>query len=284
LLPSLRFSAVYTYRREKYQQATSDPANPYATTLTTRTDNGPDGVSGTADDTTFSFYDRISAASLTHFTNDPTALQTYKGIELTATKRMSDRWQMLAGYTYSQSRISGLSVNQDPNHLINVTGPLTGQVNIGGGLFNGQLGDRPHQFKLTGTYILPWYEIGLAGNLNAQSGIAVTRQVNTQLSVGGTTTVNVEPLGSTRLDARTALDLRLFRSIAFAGNRSLDVAVDFNNIFNANTVWDVRTLSGTINLRQNGDPNGALNVVPQFLSPAQVYPPRNIRFNVAFRF
>ena len=53
---------------------------------------------------------------------------------------------------------------------------------------------------------------------------------------------------------------------------------------NVNTVWDVRTLSGTINLRQNGDPNGAINTVPQFLSPAQVYGPRNIRFNVAFRF
>jgi hypothetical protein len=283
LIPSLRLSAVFTFRREKDQLATSDPANPYADTLTTRVDFGPDGVPGTADDTTFQFYDRLSPASLTHFTNDRSARQTYKGLEITATKRMSDRWQLLAGYTYSQSRISGLSVNQNPNNLINVEGPLTGQVNIGGGFFNGQIGDRPHQFKLTGTYILPWYDIGLAGNLNAQSGIAVTRQVTTQLSVGGTTTVNVEPLGSHRLDPRTVVDLRLFKSIAF-GTRSLDVAVDFNNLFNVNTVWDVRTLSGTINLRQNGDPNGAINTVPQFLSPSQVFPPRNIRFNVAYRF
>jgi hypothetical protein len=49
-------------------------------------------------------------------------------------------------------------------------------------------------------------------------------------------------------------------------------------------VWDVRTLSGTIGLRQDGNPTGTLNVVPQFLSPAQVYGPRNIRFNVALRF
>ena len=60
--------------------------------------------------------------------------------------------------------------------------------------------------------------------------------------------------------------------------------MDFNNITNANTFWDARTLSGTINLRQNGDPTGAINTLPQFGSPAQVYGPRNIRFNVAFRF
>ena len=272
LIPALRLSAVFTYRREKYPQATSDPANPYASVLSTRADAGPDGRVGTADDSTFTFYDRISSASLTHFTNDPRSLQTYKGLEITATKRMSNRWQMLAGYTFARTRISGVSVSTNPNTLI-----------FADGLITGQLGDRPHQFKLTGSYVLPWYEIGLAGNFNSQSGIAVTRQVNTTLSIGGTTTVNVEEPGSHRLDTRTAMDLRIFKVFSF-GNRSLETSVDFNNLTNANTVWNVRTLSGTINLRQDGDPNGAINTLPQFLSPAEVYPPRNIRFNVAFRF
>jgi hypothetical protein len=167
----------------------------------------------------------------------------------------------------------------NPNALINVTGPLAGQNTN----FNGQIGDRPHQFKLTGTYLLPYYDIGLAANFNSQSGIVVTRQLTVAQSVGGTSTVNVEPLGSTRLDMRTVMDLRVFKTMHF-GPRSLEASVDFNNLTNANTVWDVRTLSGTINLRQNGDPAGAINTVPQFLSPAQVYGPRNIRFNVAFRF
>jgi hypothetical protein len=272
LIPALRLSMMYTHRREKYPQATSDPANPYATTLSTRADSGRDGVAGTSDDGTFQFYDRLSAASLTFFTNDPTSLQTYDGLEITATKRMSNRWQVLAGYTWSRTRIEGVSIQTNPNNLINAAGPVTGQ-----------LGDRPHQFKLTGTYIMPWYDIGLAANLNSQSGAPVTRQVATTLTVGGTTNVNVEPQGSTRLDARTVMDLRLFRNIAF-GTRSLDLSIDFNNIWNVNTVWDVRTLSGTIGLRQNGDPNGAINTVPQFLSPAQVYGPRNVRFNVAYRF
>jgi hypothetical protein len=285
LIPSMRLSAVFTYRREKDLLATSNPAAPYDTFLTTRPDAGRDGVLGTADDGTFQFYDRrVGGVNRTFFTNDPTGLQTYKGIEVTATKRMSNRWQMLAGYTFSRSRIEGLSVNTNPNMLINVTGPLAGQANVNGATVNGQIGDRPHQFKLTGTYLTPWYDIGLAGNFNSQSGIALTRQITVAQTAGGTSTINVEPLGSERLDARTVMDLRVFKVVRFSGNRELEAALDFNNVSNANTVWDARTLGGTINLRQDGLPTGAINTVPQFLSPASVYGPRNIRFNVSFRF
>src|SRR5690606_8556078 len=38
LVPALRLSAVFTYRREKYPQATSDPANPFESTPTVRED------------------------------------------------------------------------------------------------------------------------------------------------------------------------------------------------------------------------------------------------------
>ncbi len=272
LFPALRLSVNYTYRREEDPQATSNPANPYESTLTTRTDTGRDGVAGTSDDSTFQFYNRVSPTNLVFLTNDRNFLQTYKGIEITATKRMSNRWQMLAGYTYGQTRIEGVSVTTNPNTLLNATGPITGQ-----------LGDRPHQFKMTGTYILPFHEIGVAGNFNMQSGIAITRQVNTAQTVGGNTTVNVEPLGSFRLPRRSVADFRVFKTMRF-GVRSLEASVDFHNLSNTNTFWDARTLSGTINLRQNGDPTGAINTVPQFASPAQVYAPRNIRFNVAFRF
>lgn len=273
LFPAFRLSAVFTHRVERNPQATSNPANPYDTFLTTRPDTGRDGVAGTADDGTFQFYNRTSTAvNQTYFTNDRNFRQTYNGIEISGTKRMSNRWQMLVGYTYSQTRVKGLSVNVNPNALLNAEGPVTGQI-----------GDRPHQFKVTGTYVLPFHDIGVAGNLNAQSGAAITRQVTVAQTVGGNSTVNVEPLGSYRLPFRVASDVRAFKTITF-GPRSLEVSVDFNNITNTNTVWDARTLSGTINLRQNGDPNGTINTLPQFGSPAQVYAPRNIRFNVAYRF
>lgn len=281
LFPALRVSAVYTHRLERNPQATSNPANPFDTFLTTRPDAGRDGVFGTADDGTFQFYNRTSTAvNQTYFTNDRSYRQTYNGLEITATKRMSNRWQMVAGYTFARSRIKGLSVNVDPNTLINVTGPLAGQNTN----FNGQIGDRPHQFKLTGTYVLPLYDIGVAANFNSQSGIPITRQIVVAKTVGGNSTVNVEPLGSFRLPRRTVADVRVFKTVRFGGARELEASVDFNNVTNNNVFWDARTLGGTINLRQNGDPAGAINTLPQFGSPAQVYGPRNVRFNVAFRF
>ena len=106
---------------------------------------------------------------------------------------------------------------------------------------------------------------------------------NTAQTVGGNTAVNVEPLGSYRLPTRTAADVRFFKTTNF-GSRSLEVSVDLHNVTNTNTFWDARSLGGTINLRQNGDPAGAINTVPQFGSPAQVFGPRNIRFNAALRF
>ena len=273
LFPSLRLSVVGTHRVERNETATSNPANPYDTFLTTRPDNGRDGRAGTADDGTFQFYNRTSTAvNQTYFTNDRNKRQTYNGIEITGTKRMSNNWQMLMGYTYSQTRQEGVSVNTNPNNLINVEGPVTGQT-----------GDRPHQFKMTGTYITPWYGIGVGGNLNSQSGAVITRQIQVAQTVGGNSTVNVEPLGSYRLPSRASADLRVFKSATF-GRRALDVSVDFHNITNTNTYWDARTLGNTINLRQNGDPNGTVNTVAQFGSPSQVIGPRNIRFNVAFRF
>jgi hypothetical protein len=69
-----------------------------------------------------------------------------------------------------------------------------------------------------------------------------------------------------------------------AAARELETSMDINNLTNNNVAWDARVLSGTINLRQNGDPNGTVNTVPQFGSPTQILGPRNIRFNVAFRF
>ena len=273
LFPNLRLSIIGTHRAEKDVQATTNPAKPYDTFLTTRPDNGRDGVAGTADDGTFQFYNRnVGGTNLTHFTNDPTFRQTYNGVEITGTKRMSNRWQMLMGYTYSQTRQKGLSVNTNPNALINAEGPVTGQT-----------GDRPHQFKVTGTYILPWWDIGFAANVNRQSGAVITRSINTAQTVGGNTAVNVEPLGSYRLPTRTAGDLRFFKNANF-GSRSLEMSVDLHNFTNTNTFWDARSLGGTINLRQNGDPNGAINTVPQFGSPSQVFGPRNIRFNAALRF
>jgi Carboxypeptidase regulatory-like domain/TonB-dependent Receptor Plug Domain len=285
LIPSVKLSAVYTYRREKNLQASMNPDNPYATTLTSAVDPGLDGFMGTGDDSTYGFYQRISAANRTVITNDPTVLQSYKGLEVTVTKRFSNRWQMLGGYTFSKNRIENMSVDVSPNFLINMDGNITADASVTGSSRCAGCGaantDRPNQFKLTGMYILPFHDIILSGNFRSQQGPAVTRQISRALAIGGSQTINLEPLGASRIGTMTTIDLRVGKLFRF-NNRSLETTVDFDNLANADTVWGVRTLTPATTFT---DPTtGERATLRQFLSPTQILVPRTVVVRAAFKF
>ncbi|MFB3852709.1 MAG: carboxypeptidase regulatory-like domain-containing protein [Vicinamibacterales bacterium] len=271
LLPDLRFSTVFTWRSERYQQASLNTAAPLDTwVLVSRFDPGPDGLTGTNDDGTYSYYDRTLAGTQTLITNDLTARQTYKGVEITATKRMSRRWQMLAGYTYSVTEQRDLSVATSPNAFLNTEGRV----------FN----DRPHQLKITGSYVLP-YDIYVGANYRFQNGPPINRTISAPLSFGGgSTTVNVEPPASHRLPSLQTFALRVAKTFRVGANRTVEVDVDIDNLTNANTVWEQRSLTGRLNVRRDGSPTGELINIQQFLSPTQILAPRIIRFGAAFRF
>jgi hypothetical protein len=278
LVPGLKLATVYTYRVERNPQATFNPDLPFAGATTSRLDIGRDGLANTADDSTFVFFDRLSTANRIVFTHDPNSKQTYNGIEITATKRFADRWQLLAGYTYSRAKLkdvsvplTGQAINGNPNSMILTTGPI-------------DINDRPQQFKLTGTYILPWYDISVSGNYRAQSGPPIRRTVSTALQVGGTTTVNVEPFGGDRLDALRTLDLRASKSFAMRGDDRIEVDLDIYNLTNANTVWEVNQSTGRTNVRPNGDPNATPVNTAVWRLPTGILAPRIIRFGVSYRF
>ena len=100
---------------------------------------------------------------------------------------------------------------------------------------------------------------------------------------GGSTTINIEPQGAHRLPSMQTLDVRLAKTVRF-GARSIEFDFDVSNITNANTTWEMRSLTGRLNLRQGGNPTGALINVPQFMSPSQILAPRIARLGVALRF
>ena len=271
LMANFKLSAVYTYRREKNLQASANPDNPYATTPTSAVDPGIDGVLGTGDDSTYNFFQRISAANRTLITNDPNVVQSYKGLEITLTKRLSNRWQMLAGYTGSKNRLRNVTVDTSPNFLINANGNITNAANA----------DRPNQFKLTGMYILPWHDVIVSGNFRSQQGPPVTRQISRALAIGASQTINLEPLGNTRIGTLTTIDLRVAKLFKF-NNRSFETSLDFDNLANADTVWGVRTLTPATAFT---DPTtGVRQTLQQFLSPTQILVPRTVVFRAAFKF
>jgi hypothetical protein len=283
---NVKLSAVYTYRREKNLQASRNPAdNVYATTPTSAVDPGIDGVVGTADDGTYNFYQRLSAANPLFITNDPNVVQSYKGLEITLTKRLSNRWQMLAGYTFSKNRIDDISVEVSPNFLINANGNITSDAQVTGSSRCSGCGaanaDRPNQFKLTGMYLLPFHDVIVSGNFRSQQGPPFTRQISRALNFGAAQTINLEPLGSTRIDTLNTIDLRIGKLFKF-NNRSLEASVDFDNLANAATAFNVRSLTPATTFT---DPTtGTRATLPQFLSPSQIIGPRTVVFRAAFTF
>jgi hypothetical protein len=213
-------------------------------------------------------------------------LQSYKGLELTVTKRFSNRWQMLAGYTRSKNRIENVSVDLSPNLLINMDGNISPDAFItnftrcnGCGASNA---DKPNQLKLTGMYILPWHDVIVSGNYSGVSGPPVTRQISRALAIGAAQTINLEPLGSRRLDFQNRVDLRIGKLFTFAARRTLETSIDFNNLTNANWVWQVRSLTPATTFL---DPTtGQRQTLTQFLSPTAILPPRTVVLRAAFKF
>lgn len=81
----------------------------------------------------------------------------YNGVEVTAAKRFSDRWQMLFGFTAGKNE-GGQSFGEfnDPNNQVNQQG-IVGN-------------DATYQFKLAGTYQVPMADVAISGNLLRNTG------------------------------------------------------------------------------------------------------------------
>ena len=128
---------------------------------------------------------------------------------------------MLAGYTRSRNQIENVSVDVSPNFLINMNGNISPDSSVGGSSRCSGCGasnaDKPNQFKLTGMYILPWQELIISGNYSGVSGPPITRQISRALAIGGSQTINLEPLGSRRLDFQNRIDVRVGKLFTFAG-------------------------------------------------------------------
>ena len=94
--------------------------------------------------------------------------------------------------------------------------------------------------------------------------------------------INLEPLGNTRLDTLTKIDLRIGKVFRFANSRSIEVSVDIDNLTNADTVWSARNRTEATAFT---DPTtGSRATLQQFLSPVAILAPRTVVFRAAFKF
>jgi hypothetical protein len=269
----------YLRTREKDTQGTIDNSIelwPSQYTQVQVIDPGRDGIANTADDAPLTVYNQNPGVTTTTRTiNDDRLATRYDGLDFIATRRFESGWTMLAGYTYSRTRVD----------LTSLANPNNAFVNAGG-----ESGGRRHNFKASGSYTLP-YSVLVAANVRLQSGLPITRtwavptctaSVVTNCTRQGLT-VNAEPRGSVELPFLPTVDVRAGRFFDFGGNR-LELSLDVYNLTNANTTFAVRTGTGQTGIRVNGDPAQPTTLISTFLSPTGFLAPRVARFNVTYRF
>ncbi|MBI3494007.1 MAG: carboxypeptidase regulatory-like domain-containing protein [Acidobacteria bacterium] len=217
---------------------------------------GPDGVIG-PNPQYITYYDFPAALAGRQFqsnelVNDPNATETFGTIELAATKRLSNRWQMMASFSATKLNIPVPAFSDlNPDQEINVAnrtwetlGRLSGAYQFGAGI--------------TASF-----------NFDHRGGLARARQVLfTQAGARVPSIVlNVEPLGSLYDPDTNILDLRLGRTFKLGGARTVEGQMNLFNALNVNTPTGVNYRSG-----------------PAFLRPNAIVLPRVVEFDATYRF
>lgn len=181
------------------------------------------------------------------WTNDPLVDSTYNGGDITLDKRMSRGWMMTGGVSIGKN--IGYIGNADLNN------PNSKEFS------RGLVGnDVPISFRLSGIYDLP-FGVSMSGTLQYQKGFPELTQVsvgnNTVALTQGTTTLTVEPRGTTRLPNLSQLDMS-FKKVLRVGGKTIQPRLDVYNMLNSATVINRTALLGASYGAVNGIQRGRL--------------------------
>jgi outer membrane receptor protein involved in Fe transport len=265
LLPNFGVRSGVVYRKidQQYQQFNTNRPYSAFTVPVTIVDPGPDGSVATAAD---------NGASYPGYNLDPAylALPTVQQVangtgasefwtwELTATKRMSNKWALLAtfsrrwnndfstGYFGNTTRANSLLAN--PNELINTD--------------DGRYNFATSAFKLTGSYEAPW-GLRVSPSYRFQSGQPFGRTFLATMNYGSQRLL-AEPIDSQSQEKISVIDTRIEKSVNI-GSRRLGLVLDFYNIANSNTEQNINWSSGST-----------------YLAPSTIIGPRIVRFGARF--
>ena len=215
-------------------------------------------------------------------TNPPDLKREYAGVILTATKRFSNRWQMLASYarTHATGNIDNVDVSfseligqnygpspflDTPNSTVNWQGTLTN--------------DFKDEVTLQGQYIIPKIEVTVSGDYRYVSGQTFTPVDRSTSFLSdpndlGSPTIGFnqgrvrffsEPRGSRRLDPTNNLNFRAEKFFSFEGGTRLGVFADIFNVFNTGEDTEVNA-----------------NVSSTFGDAVAFSPPRTVRLGLRY--
>jgi hypothetical protein len=230
---------------------------------------GGNTTSGTAPDGTFTWsepYCQLTPAGAANLTSDQARWQTnfpgykqkYDSIELTATKRLSERWMMRAFLAYTDwthqfdgealnpgiygrgpGRTNGAGAAGDPTNfrggLATDGGLIAVQSTASGGKGDIFVGTSTWQLNVNGLYQLP-KDWSVSGNFYTRQGYGLPYYDAVSTSIEGTKNVQINDVDSERYDDLYLLDLRVAKLLTLGQNTNVEVAAEVFNATNENTV------------------------------------------------
>jgi len=217
-------------------------------------------------------------------TNLPDYHQTYQGLELTATKRMSNRWMLRGNVSFNDwKQHVGADTYADPTRVRNGFGCSTcnnSEVVQGSGTGSGAKGgvfiNSKWQYNITGVYQIPVIETSLGFNLTGRQGypeLYVHRVFVASEAAFKQVLVTDKP-DSVRNANLHNLDLRLAKDIRFFHSAGLTISLDAFNVTNRNTI-----LQRTTRLYRS-----ATAVNGQAANITEIQSPRVLRLGARFTF
>ena len=200
--------------------------------------------------------------------------QDYKAVVFEANKRFSQSWQMMASYTWQDSKAFGSgavtgSTQQDFSNLSRP--PATAAIRTTRSTPSGRPRPTHARRQAVGTYA-PWgIQLGRALLVRVRAAVRAPDHRPQQ----GAVRASDHPCRGARpyaLPAVNDFQLRLDKDIKFGGQQRLRFSVDFFNIFNSDTV---------LTLRNNSSQVTATTPWQQSLS---VVRPRTVQLGVRYEF
>jgi hypothetical protein len=175
----------------------------------------------------------------------------YHGVEFTAVKKLSNKWQILGGFTVQRQKGIFSRGYSDQAYGDNFTDP-----NLDINRKNNYLNlDATYVFKVDSTYELPW-KVGTSVNFQHYTGFPLQPTETFSIPDGNITpthpnpdiiseSVILQPAGIQRLPSVNMLNLRLSREFVYNDRWRLIPTVDFFNVTNAQTVIGKVTTIGS---------------------------------------
>jgi hypothetical protein len=168
--------------------------------------------------------------------------RTFNGVEVTGSKRMSQRWLMDASFSYN-SAVQHYEANsfQDPTNIALRDGYQYDYLTAGSGLGNVYVNAK-WMVKVSGLYQLP-YDFNISAFYNARQGyifepfiLTPTRVTPTGATAGaGQASVLLDPVGENRLPNFQNIDFHLERPIKVGTTRWVP-SLDIFNLNNGNII------------------------------------------------